>query len=458
MNFSNLGCQLVGELLLPSSPKYDEARKVWNGMIDRRPGAIARCQTSSDVAAAIRYAAEHGVEVAVRSGGHSIPGHSVCDDGLVIDLGGINAVTVDADAGTARVGGGALLRDLDEATQEFGMATPAGAVSHTGVGGLTLGGGFGHLMRKYGLTIDSLLEVEMVLADGSLVRANHDILPNLFWAVRGGGGNFGIVTEFVFRAHKISEPYIGIVIHELAAAPEALRKWHRTMSASPPDELNWCSFFRFADSIPGTPDHLKGRPVLLSLLEWHGDYSEGAPVIDKIVEDLGGAAGFTTVVPFLKLQTFIDEISEHGNQVWTKAGFFGKIDEGLIEALIASASEIESWMSTLEVLPLGGKIDAVPSEATAFPHRAARYVFNVIGIWSDPQENGKHVEWVRSAYSRLTPFMTGGAYINYMGGDETGGADAGFGTSGYHIDRLREVKLRYDPENIFRGNFNLKPG
>ena len=335
-------------------------------MIDRRPAMIAGCRSSADVSAAVRAATARNLEIAVRGGGHSIPGHSVCDDGLVIDLSVLNSVRVYPDQRMAVVGGGALLRDLDKATQLHGMATPAGAVSHTGVGGLTLGGGFGHLMRKHGLTVDSLLEVELCLPTGRSCAPTAVITRICFGASRWGR-KFWHRHGIRLPDPPIAAPYVGIVIHELGDAPAVLRTWAATMSNSPPDELNWCTFFRFADAVPGIPTELKGRPMLVSLLEWHGEAATGAHVVDDLVTRLQGVAAITSELPFLQLQTFIDEISEHGNRVWTKAGFFGTIDEGLIHALVASAAEITSWRSTLEVLPLGGKIAEVPLEATAFP-------------------------------------------------------------------------------------------
>ncbi len=455
MDLASLGKDLAGDIVTPDCADYDEARKVWNGMIDRRPAAIIRCKSREDVAKTIRYATSIGAEIAVRGGGHSMAGHSVCDDGLVIDLGRMNAVTVDPQARIARVGGGALLRDLDQATRPHGMAVPAGAVSHTGVGGLTLGGGFGHLMRAHGLTIDSLLEVEIVLADGSTRRANDREHPDLFWAVRGGGGNFGVVTEFVFRTHDVADPYVGIALHELDDAGVLFRRWRETMNSQAPNEFGWFMFIRYADAIPHVAAELKGRPMVLSLLQWHGDHKVGVPFVDDILKELNGAFQTTVVMPFLRLQSMIDESAVHGNQVWAKSGFFGEMSDDLIEVLIACGTEIKSPMTALEVLPLGGKIDDVRPEDTAYPYRSAPIAFNIVCIWDDPSRNEEFIKWVKRSYTRLDPFQTGGAYVNFMGGDETGGANAAFGMHGFHMDRLREIKLRYDPNNVFHNNFNL---
>ncbi len=455
ITFAGLSDILQGELVKPGSPEYESARRVWNGMIDRRPAAVAYCATTKDVACCIRFAREAEVALTVRSGGHSIPGHSVIDDGLVIDLSRMNAVSISPSTRLARVEGGALLRDLDQAAYAHKLVVPAGAVSHTGVAGLTLGGGLGHLMRAYGLTIDSLQEIEAILADGSVVRTSATEHEDLFWALRGGGGNFGVATEFVFRAHEIQDPYIGIVIHELSKARPVLQRWRETMTDQAPDELNWNSFFRYADAVPGIPDQLKGRPVLVTLLEWHGDQTRGRQMIDRIVSELEGDLEIRMEMPFLTLQTFIDEVSHHGNRVWTKAGFFGGMEDDLIDTLIACGSEIRSDLSTLEILPLGGKIREVAPDVTAFPHRSADFVFNLIGAWTDPEEDELHRDWVRASYSRLEPFMLDGAYINYMSGDEREGRSGGFGKAGHHLERLREIKRRYDPGNVFNSSFDL---
>lgn len=450
-----LSTVIQGDLITPGDLEYEEARKVWNGMIDRRPAAIAYCETVGDVVCSVNFARKEGISLTVRSGGHSIPGHSVIDDGLVIDLSRMNAVSIEGEGSRARVAGGALLRDLDQAAYSQKLVVPAGAVSHTGVAGLTLGGGFGHLMRAYGLTIDSLLEIEAVLADGSVVRANVEEHKDLFWAMRGGGGNFAIATEFVFQTHEMQDPYVGIVIHELPKSRAVLQRWREQMSGKTKDELNWNSFFRFADSIPNIPSQLLGKPVLVSLLEWHGEFDEGKQAIDRIVSELEGDAELCLKMPFLELQTFIDEVSHHGNRVWTKAGFFDSMNDDLIDTLIDCGSGISSDLSTLEVLPLGGRIRNVASQSTAFPHRSANFVFNLIGAWTDSAEDDLHKNWVRESYTSLEPFMSEGAYINYMSGEERDGSSGGFGKASYHLDRLRKIKRRYDPDNTFSNSFDL---
>jgi FAD/FMN-containing dehydrogenase len=457
VDLADLNGDIAADIVTPESDDYAAVRKLWNGMIDHRPAAIIRCRSREEVSKAIRYATSISMEIAVRGGGHSLPGHSVCDGGLVIDLGRMNNVTVDPQARVAHVGGGALLRDLDQATRVHGMAVPAGAVSHTGVGGLTLGGGFGHLMRAHGLTIDSLLEVEIVLADGSIRRANEREHPDLFWAVRGGGGNFGVVTEFAFRTHQVGDPYIGIALHELADAGPLFRHWRETMKRDTPNEFIWFMFIRYADTLPGVPAELRGRPMVLSLLQWHGDHKVGIPYVDGVLKRLNGAFQTTTVMPFLKLQTMTDESCKHGNQAWAKSGFFSEMSDDLIKTLIDCGAEITSPMTALEVLSLGGTIADVPSEETAYPYRSAPMSFNIVCIWDDPSKNEEYIKWVKRTYARLGPYQTGGAYINFMGGDETGGANAAFGTGGTHIDRLRKIKLRYDPNNVFHHNFNIVP-
>lgn len=394
-----LAKRIAGEVITAGHARYDELRRIWNAMIDKRPAAIVCCSSTDDVVSTINYARERRIRVAVRCGGHSIPGHSMCDDGIVVDLGRMNRVSVDPQQRTARVQGGALLRDLDRATQEFGLATPAGAVSHTGVSGLALGGGFGHLMRKYGLTVDSILSIEIVLADGRVERTDSTHHPDLFWALRGGGGNFGVVTEFLFRTHEVGAPFVGLAIHQLDQAKPVLQRWRDVMSDSPPDELNWCSFFRWGQGLTGIPPELAAKPVLATLIEWHGSQDKGEEVVTSYLRQIGGSMQTAAVMPFVLLQQFADDISAHGNYAWTKAGFFSVISDDLIETLIEAGRRMPSWRSTLEVIPMGGAIRRTNRDATAFPHRDAAYVFNVVGLWESAADHENNIQWVRESYA-----------------------------------------------------------
>ncbi|MCW3834718.1 FAD-binding oxidoreductase [Sphingomonas canadensis] len=453
---SKLADEVVGEVISPDHPRYDEYRRIWNAMIDRRPGAIVRVTCQADVVATINFARNAGVNVAIKGGGHSAPGHSMCDDGIVIDLALMNRVIVDPETRLVRVEGGCLLRDLDTEARKYGLAVPAGAISHTGVAGLALGGGFGNLMRKYGLTVDSMVGLDVVLADGKVVRVDAGNHEDLFWAMRGGSGNFGVVTEFTFQGHEVCDPVITILLHPLPGAKPVLEEWRALTSGGMADELNWLTYYRWAPDQPGVPAELVNKPVLMSMLQWNGDSAEGLRVHREIADRIGGHVLYHDVMPFLALQTIADELGAHGNHAWMKAGFFDEIDDGLLDALIAAGGQANGWRCAIEVLPLGGQIDRVDPALTAFSHRGSRYVFNVIGLWDDPADTDAGIRWVRNSYAALEPYMTGGVYVNYMGGDETGGVDAAYGGEEY-LNRLRALKGRYDPTNLFCYNFNIKP-
>ena len=443
----------TGSLISPHDLGYDAARAIWNAMHDRRPALIAQPRTAPDVAAAVRYARAEGLLVAVRGGGHSIPGHSVCDDGLVIDLRALSHVTVDPHRKRATVGGGALLGDVDRATQAHGLVLPAGVVSHTGVGGLTLGGGVGRLMRRYGLTIDSLQAAEVVTADGQILRASADEHPDLFWALRGGGGNFGIVTEFEFALHELSELTILATFHPLEQARQVIERGRREMAdPAARDELLWTSFLRRAGDVPWMPPALTGQHGIMSLVEWSGAPGEGQAILEKIRDDLEPAASDLSVVPFLSMQSITDDLFAPGLRTYIKAGFADDLPGGLIDVLLEHAASIRSPITQIELLALGGAIGRVDQNATAFPFRQARWLINIPATWRDAADDEGEIAWARATYTAVQPFLTGGTYVNFMGDDEEA-AGAYSGT----IDRLQQVKAVYDPYNIFRLNQNIPP-
>jgi FAD/FMN-containing dehydrogenase len=443
-----------GDAIRPGDAAYDEARAIWNVMHDRRPALVARARSPQDVVAAVRYAREHGLVIAVRCGGHSMPGHSVCDDGIVIDLRGLNAVSVDPQARRATVGGGALLGEVDRATQAHGLVVPAGVVSHTGAGGLTLGGGVGRLMRRYGLTIDSLLSAEVVTADGRVLRASDAAHPDLFWALRGGGGNFGIVTEFEFRLHEISALPILATFHPLEDARPVLERGRKAMASGAPDELLWTSFLRRANDVPWMPRDLVGRRGVASLIEWSGDAEEGMQLLAGIRAELQPAAGDLSVVPFLTIQAITDELFGHGLRTYIKAGFVDDLSDGLIDALLERAGEVESPISQVELLAMRGAISRVEPEATAFPYRDAGWLVNVPATWREEADDEREIAWARETYRAIQPYLTGGAYVNFMGDDEADASGAAYGRT---LERLQRIKAAYDPENTFRLNQNIEP-
>jgi FAD/FMN-containing dehydrogenase len=443
-----------GSTVAPGDARYEEAREVWNAMHDKRPALIAFCETVADVAAAVRYAVAEGLDIAVRSGGHSLPGHSTVEGGIVIDLRGLNAIEVDPGARRVRVGGGALLGELDIATQAHGLVVPAGVVSHTGVAGLTLGGGVGRQMRRLGMTIDSLLGAEMVTATGEIVRARAEENPDLFWALRGGGGNFGIVTGFEFEAHEMGDLMILATFNPMAEAPRVLALAEE-VSAAAPDELLWTSFLRRAQPQVWLPDEWVGTLGVVSLIEWSGaDLEEGRRLLAEIAERVAAPVSSIEQVPFLMIQTAGDELFGHGKRSYVKAGYLDALSPQAIETLIEAASEVTSEFSQVEVLAVGGAIARVDAEATAFPHRDAAWLVNVPASWVDAAEDEREIEWARRVYRSIEPLMTGGAYANFMGDDEDDGAATAYGGT---LERLRRVKAERDPANVFRLNQNIVP-
>jgi FAD/FMN-containing dehydrogenase len=445
----------TGEVIPPGDSRYDTARSVWNAMIDRRPAIILAPRTTEDVVRAVRYARESELPISVKGGGHSAPGHGVCDDGVMIDLGLMRATAVDPVTRRARAQGGCLLQDMDAATQEHGLIVPAGAISHTGVGGLALGGGFGHLMRRFGLTVDHLVGAEVVLVDGEVVRADAAHHSDLFWALRGGSGNFGIVTEFEFACETLGPVAVTAALHPLSQAREVMQAHRAFMDADPPDEFQWISFLRTPPNFPWVPEELQDSPMLLTPLFWIGDAADGAPYLQRVIDSLPAPAAVVSgVAPFVAIQQEYDLVFDHGRRHYAKAGFLGDLPDGAIDVLIERMRSVPSRWTQIEVLRLGGAVARVPADATAFPHRAEKAPVNIIGIWEQARDDAENVAWVRDTYRALEPHMSGGAYVNYMGGEETGGAPAAYGET---WARLARIKHRYDPENVLRFNANIRP-
>jgi FAD/FMN-containing dehydrogenase len=444
----------AGTIVWPGDRDYDAARAIWNAMHDRRPALVARCTSARDVAAAVCFGRDRGLRIAVRCGGHSLPGFSVCDDGIVVDLRGLNAVNVDPVARRVTVGGGALLRELDQATQAHGLVVPTGNVSHTGLGGLALGGGVGHLMRRFGLTIDSLVSAEVVTADGRILRASADEHPDLFWGIRGGGGNFGVVTQFEFTLHELSEVMVLVMFHEVAEARAAFERAEQTMVADTPDELWWACLLGKAPAMPWIPSSLTGAPGAISFVEWSGDLADGHVLLSALNGELAPAATLHTVMPFLALQTVTDYMAPHGLNSYIKAGLATELSDGLIDALLEHAGQVMSPVSQIEMLAMGGAIGRVDPAATAFPHRNSRWLFNAHATWASPDDTDAELAWLRRTFAALEPHLSGGAYVNMMGdSDGVAGTGAHSGT----LRRLQAVKAAYDPDNVFRLNQNIAP-
>jgi FAD/FMN-containing dehydrogenase len=437
----------VGRLVEPGDPDYDDARAGWNGAIDRRPAAVAYATDADDVAAAIRAARSAGIGFTIRAGGHSVSGRSVRDDALCIDLRGLNAVEVDPERRVVHVGGGALLSELDAATQEHGLAVPGGQISHTGVGGLTLGGGLGWLMRHHGLTIDSLQAADVVLADGSIVRASGEEHPDLFWALRGGGGDFAVVTRFEFRAHRVGPTVLaGMLVYPWERAGEAFRAGRDVMERAP-EALGMFAVLLTAPPEPPFPAELQGRPAAVLGIAWSGDLAEGERLLAPVRADCPPALDLVDPMPYVALQSMLDQTAPHGGQYYDRLHYLDRVGDDLIDTLIAAFEGVPTPEAHIITGWMGGAIDRVGPGATAFGHRAARAETWFIGA-SGEAPVGPVRDWVRRVSDETAPYGTGGTYVNALAPDEPV-SDA------YSHDilvRLLEVKRRYDPDGFFTAN------
>ncbi len=450
----------VTELITPEHPGYDKAREVWNGMVDKRPGAVVRARSEADVAATVRFAAEHELLLAVRGGGHSVAGQGTCGGGLVLDLGGIDQVEVDTAANLARAGGGCLLGDVDRACQARGRVVPAGVVSHTGAGGLTLGGGVGWLTRNFGLTCDNVAHFRVITADGETVVADEESHPDLYWGLRGGGGNFGVVTEFGYRIHPFpTEIPVAVSYWPLATAEPVLRR-HAELMPERPRQWKATVFVSRPSAATGVPAELVGEPCLSMVQVWAGTDLAAAEAQLAPLHDVAKPA-FERVgqVPYIELQTLEDENAGRGKNNFTKGGYLDDaLGDGAIEALLTSAEEIPNEESIIEVIPHGGAQLDLGDEDTAFPDRASLYSFNVYARWPPAEDNDAHIAWVRRAFDRLDAHAGDGVYVNFFnpedGGDQARVLQA-FGRERY--DKLAGLKHRYDPTNLFSLNPNIFP-
>ena len=437
---SLVASNLEGELICPGEKDYDSRRRVWNGVADKRPAAIVRARDAADVTKTVRVAADNGTLLAVRGGGHSLPGFSTCDDGIVLDLSLMNAVSVDPVARTARVGGGALLGDLDRAGAPHGLVTPAGVVSHTGAAGLTLGGGIGWTSRRLGLTIDSLLSAELVLADGRVVTASADNEPDLFWGLRGGGGNFGVVTSFAYRMHDLGKVLVGSWQYSIADARSVLRRFGE-LTLDAPRNL--------------TASALLVRDGLSVTACWSGG-SEGAETtvtqFGRLATPVSGQLGGMT---FLELQSRGDERNRWGRRYYAKGGFFAGLDGPIIDWLVDAIGGAPTADAEFLINTLGGAVSDVGENDTAYSGRAAKYYWVAEPMWDDARDDARCLSWGRASAKRLTEMSMAGNYVN-----EQADAAAGFAREAYGLDkyrRLSRLKARVDPHNLFRLNQNIEP-
>jgi FAD/FMN-containing dehydrogenase len=442
-----------GALLSPETDGYDQARALYNGMIDKRPALIARCADVADVIRAVDHARRDGALLAVRGGGHNGAGLGSCDDGLVVDLSGMRGIRVDPEAGTVRVEGGCTWGDVDHATHRFGMATPAGIISTTGVGGLTLGGGVGHLTRRYGLTIDSLLEADVVLADGTLVTASEERDPDLFWALRGGGGNFGVVTSFLFRLHPVHTVVGGPTLWPLEMTPEVMRFYDRFM-ADAPDDLN--GFFAFMTVPPALPfpEHLHMQKVCGVVWCYTGPREQADDVLGPIADFGPPALHGVQPMSFPALQSTFDELYPPGLQWYWRADFVGELSDEAIERNLEHAARMPTMLSGMHLYPMDGAAHRVGPSDTAFAYRDARWIQVMVGVDPDPAKRAALRQWTVDYWEAVHPHSAGGAYVNFLM-DE--GEERVRATYRGNYGRLAEIKARYDPENVFRVNQNVTP-
>ena len=436
-----------GDLLRPDSPEFESARKVWNGMIDRRPAFIARCKSVTDVQAAIRFGRDNNLPIAIRGGGHNAAGLAVCEGGIVIDLGGMRDVVVDPAKRTARAGGGATWGDFDSATAIHGLATTGGAVSTTGIAGLTLGGGLGWLMRSYGMTCDNLIGADVVTADGQVVHASATENADLLWALRGGGGNFGVVTSFEFQLHPVSTVLGGVLFYPLARARDVMR-FYRDFTKTTPDALTvFCAMMC-------TPD---GVPVVGLVVCYNGPADEGERVIKPMREFATPIAGEIGPMPYTTLQSMLDAGFPSGLQVHWRSEFVTSIPDALVEASVSAFEHAPSPLSAILIEQFGGAVSRVARDATAFDNRDAEYNFVIVSRWANPADAAPNVAWARSTSDATKPYTNGRVYVNYIGaGEAPDRVRAAF--SPEKFARLASVKRKYDPTNVFRMNQNIPPG
>ena len=443
-----------GSVVLPGDPDYDETRKIYNGNIDRKPALFVMCSDVSDVIEAVTFGRENDIEIAVRGGGHSGPGFGICDDGLVIDLSNINYTRIDLKNKSVRVGAGCTWGDVDHATHAYGMAVPSGIISTTGVGGLTLGGGTGYLTRKYGLTVDNLLEADMVLADGSVVTASNEEHSDLYWAIRGGGGNFGIVTSFKFKLHPVHTIFGGPTLWPLEQAPDVM-KWYSEFLKNSPDDLY--GFFATLIVPPGPPfpEDLHLKNVCGVVWCYTGPEAAIDEVFKPIREFGPPIMDGTQPMPFPVLQTAFDALYPPGLQWYWKGDYVEELTDEAIALHVKFAENIPTWRSTMHLYPIDGAAHKISDDAMAWNERKARFSSVIVGIDDDPENVEAITSWAKSYWEELHPHSTGGGYINFLMGDE--GDERVRATYGGNFDKLASIKKKYDPDNLFQVNQNISP-
>lgn len=446
--------EIKGRVLLPGDAKYNEARKIWNGMIDRHPAVIVQCKDADDVPPAIKFAKENDLILSILGGGHHIAGNSLCDDGLVIDFSNMRNVRVDTKERRAFVQPGATLADFDKAVQAYGLTTPTGINSTTGISGLTLGGGFGWLSRKYGMTIDNLRSARMVTAEGKKLHLSEKEHPDLFWAIRGGGGNFGVVTEFEYDLHPVGpEVLAGLLVFPFIQAKKILKEY-RNFIETTPEAFNAWVVVRHAPPLPFLPEDVHGKMVVVIPVFYDGDFSKGEKLISAM-RNFGDLLGeHVGPQPYTQWQQAFDPLLTPGARNYWKSHNFTELKDGILDVVIEYAGKIPDPQSEIFIGFLGGAPNRIKQEATAYNARNAKYIMNVHGRWENPKDDKKCIGWARQFFDTAAPFSSGGAYVNFMTEEESNRVTAAYGSN---YNRLVKIKTKYDPNNIFHMNQNIKP-
>lgn len=446
--------QMRGAVVLPADPGYDTARTIWNATIDRRPAVIARCAGVADVIASIGFARDTGLQISVRGGGHNIAGNAVCDDGIMIDLSGMTSVRIDPDARRACVEAGATLGDFDHEAQAFGLATPLGINSTTGVAGLTLGGGFGWLTRKYGLTVDNLVSAEVITAKGSRVKASADENADLFWAVRGGGGNFGIVTLFEFQLHPVGPELLsGLVVFPFSDARAVITRYRELTETASEDLCLW-ALLRKAPPLPFLPEEVHGQEAVCFPFLYAGDVEAGLRAIAPLRDVAKPWGEHMGPQPYAAWQSAFDALLTPGARNYWKSHNYKDLGDGVIDKAIEYAAKLPSPHCEIFFAHIGGRGSRVPADATAYSQRDANYVLNVHGRWETADMDEACISWARELFTAAAPTATGGVYINFLTQEETDRIEAAYGPN---YQRLADIKKKYDPDNLFRMNHNIRP-
>ena len=445
---------LKGTIVLSDDPGYDDVRAIWNAMIDRRPAVIVQCAEADDVPHAVAFARDNGLDISIRGAGHNIAGNAVCNDGMMIDFSAMKNVRVESDQRRAFADSGATLRDFDEAAQAHGLATPLGINSTTGIAGLTLGGGFGWLTRKYGMTVDNLVSADVVTADGRKLRASDDENADLFWALRGGGGNFGVVTRFEFRLHPAGpEVLAGLLVFPFEQATQVLTQY-REFTESAPEEMNVWVVLRQAPPLPFLPEEVHGKNVVVLAIFYVGEIARG----NKLIESLRGFGAphgeHISSQPYTQWQQAFDPLLTPGARNYWKSHNFTELRDGALNSMIEFAGKLPSPQCEIFIGHIAGAANRVSADAMAYAHRDAKFVLNVHGRWDDAADDERCIAWARTFFEASAPYASAGAYVNFMTEDESERVVSAYGPN---YDRLVQIKKQYDPENVFHFNQNIKP-